>query len=662
MSRQIQRGLSATVVVGIGGRGASRAGVACSMWNCGSRRQRKKERVELDIAAGDYTNPLADSAATCPRDGARDLAGPTFEPEATPEAQTQQRSSRKQRKAAKRQEELQRLASPDRHGTLLGPGVQAGEIVKQSWLTKQGRRNRKSWKRRWFVLWSHRQITYHVSPDAPAKRYIPLDNAAISLDTSVGRRENCFGVFVSGYSKSGHSERRLYLICADTPDEMSDWVRAIKTTCSTSSPSQPLAAATDALSVFELIDRARALGITDKALSAAMGRDDLVLLVDGALARQSPTRAMSTSPRSEPIATTSGSPFRSMMFESVDLVDDDTGTAATDVEKLQATDPELHALWVDLAEEGLDSARSNGILLALQDHGLQPDDPRIVLDVAMLQKQSTLSVKDFCYLVTGNLLIDRALHGRLIVANFPSFRQEIEAFKMETEPVDTGKVATYIPQLARVEPNQYGVAVCTIDGQQSFCGEYDVPFSVQSTMKPIAYAMALEEHGEQLVHQKVGREPSGLNFNHRILNEDDIPHNPMINAGAIMISSLIRPDLAVSDRFDVAMDVFTRLAGGRRPGFAQSTYLSEKATADRNFSLLYMMKEVGGFTEGTDVEEALDFYLMMCSIELDCRTMATVAGTLANGGVNPLTGDRIFNARAVRNTLSLMASCGMCAI
>jgi glutaminase len=614
-------------------------------FGCFGKQTRKTTRVEVEFdgcAGGDFDNPLVDG---------REISG------VGQQVHQQHGSSVKQRRAAKKQEKLQHRNSQKSDRQV--PGHQAGEILKQGWLTKQGHR-RKSWKRRWFVLWSRQQISYHSSPDAPPKGTISLDNAALSLDARASGRENCFGVFVSGYSASGHSERRLYLICAETPDEVSEWVRAIKKTASPSLLSQPLAPTTDALSVFELIGRARTLGITDKSLSAAMGRDDLVLLVNDALAKQA--RIPST-PKKVPIAmatTGDSSPFMSTMFESVDSVDDgEPSSEVAEVEKLRVNDPELCALWVGLAEADLQSARSGGILLTLEDHGLQPDDPRILLDVAMLQRQSVVSVKEFRHLVMGNVLIDRALHGRLAVSDFPSFRNEIEAIKLDTEPVDTGKVATYIPQLARVDPNQYGVAVCTIDGQQSFCGDYDVPFSVQSTMKPIAYAMALEEHGERAVHLKVGREPSGLNFNHRILNEDDLPHNPMINAGAIMVSSLIRPDLAVSDRFDVAMNIFTRLAGGRRPGFAQSTYLSEKATADRNFSLLYMIKEVGGFAEGTNVEESLDFYLMLCSIELDCRTMATVAGTLANGGVNPLTGDRIFNARAVRNTLSLMASCGM---
>ena len=97
------------------------------------------------------------------------------------------------------------------------------------------------------------------------------------------------------------------------------------------------------------------------------------------------------------------------------------------------------------------------------------------------------------------------------------------------------------------------------------------------------YAMALEHHGEDKVHQHVGREPSGRNFNARVLNESNLPHNPMINAGAIMTASLVRPDLKLADRWDHVIDTWERLAGGQRPGFAHSTYLSESASADRNW-------------------------------------------------------------------------------
>ena len=242
---------------------------------------------------------------------------------------------------------------------------------------------------------------------------------------------------------------------------------------------------------------------------------------------------------------------------------------------------------------------------------------------------------------------------------FAAFCKDVEAMRDATEPNTAGAPASYIPQLARVDPDQYGVAVCSVDGQRYSCGDSRVPFCVQSTTKPLAYAMALEHFGEEKVHEHVGREPSGRNFNERVLNPEHRPHNPMINAGAIMTSSLVRPDLCLADRWDFVMDTWARLAGGRRPGFANSVYLSESATADRNWCLAYMMQEAEAFPEGTVLKEVLEFYFMLCSIEVDAEQMSVIAATLANGGICPLTGDRVFNARTVRNTLSLMSSCGM---
>ena len=151
----------------------------------------------------------------------------------------------------------------------------------------------------------------------------------------------------------------------------------------------------------------------------------------------------------------------------------------------------------------------------------------------------------------------------------------------------------------------------------------------------------------------------GLNSGAQVLNPEGLPHNPLINAGAIMTAALVRPDLPLPERWDYVVSTWTRLTGGRRPGFANSVYLSESASADRNWCLAYMMQEAGSFPEGTDLKEVLEFYFMLCSIEVDTTAMAAVAGTLANAGVCPLTGDRVFSDTTVRHTLSLMVNCSL---
>ena len=124
---------------------------------------------------------------------------------------------------------------------------------------------------------------------------------------------------------------------------------------------------------------------------------------------------------------------------------------------------------------------------------------------------------------------------------------QIQDIYHETKRVETGKVATYIPQLARVNPDYFGISVCTVDGQRFDIGDTDIPFSAQSTSKPITYAIACELRGEEHVHNHVGREPSGRNFNELVLNPDSLPHNPLINSGAIMCASLIKPESSMAE-------------------------------------------------------------------------------------------------------------------
>lgn len=294
--------------------------------------------------------------------------------------------------------------------------------------------------------------------------------------------------------------------------------------------------------------------------------------------------------------------------------------------------------------------------------GLLRDDPRLSKFFSTLDRfedgRITPERLEAC-VETSSVLIERALSGQLIIPRFSDFTDELAQIFEQVRHVKDGNVAKYIPQLAGVSPDKFGVSVCTIDGQRFAVGDTRETFSVQSTSKPVTYCLALEEHGEAKVHSHVGREPSGVSFNALTLNSMKRPHNPMINSGAIMSCALVRPELSAADRFDYVLDRWARLCGGARPIFNNSVYLSEKATADRNFALAYFMRESGAFPEGIDLSDILDFYFQCCSIELTADQFAVGAATLANGGVCPTTGERVFNNLAVKNCLSLMASCGM---
>ena len=159
--------------------------------------------------------------------------------------------------------------------------------------------------------------------------------------------------------------------------------------------------------------------------------------------------------------------------------------------------------------------------------------------------------------------------------------------------------------------------------------------------------------------QFIGQEPSGNNFNEICLDTNLKPHNPMINAGAIMAASLIKPDMNLADRFDFIQSLFRRLAGGLYVGFNNSIYLSERAAADRNFALGNYMMDHDCFPSGIDLKESLEFYFQLCSMETSPNAHAVMAATLANGGICPITGEKVLSPDAVKHTLSLMLSCGM---
>ena len=279
----------------------------------------------------------------------------------------------------------------------------------------------------------------------------------------------------------------------------------------------------------------------------------------------------------------------------------------------------------------------------LQRSGLQSDDPRIA--EALARHNSSL--------------IRRAVEGNLAVPDFPALASDLDRMYAGLLPVRSGAVASYIPQLRRVDPEQLAIAVCTVDGQRFSAGDAWTAFCLQSVSKTVSYCLALEEHGPDVVHRQVGREPSGQSFNELALNPQGLPHNPMVNAGAIMTSSLIRPELDIADRFDHVAATWARLAGGARVGFNNAVYLSERQTADRNFALGYSMRESGAFAPGTDLQQTLEFYFQGCSIEVNAEMLAVAAASLANAGVCPLTEDPVFSPGTVQSCLSLMSSCGM---
>lgn len=219
-----------------------------------------------------------------------------------------------------------------------------------------------------------------------------------------------------------------------------------------------------------------------------------------------------------------------------------------------------------------------------------------------------------------------------------------------------GEVATYIPELATANTSWFGICVATADGHVYEVGDSRQEFTIQSISKPFVYGLAMEDRGTEAVNQRIGVEPTGDAFNSISLEPGSgRPLNPMINAGAITASSLIK-GRSDEDRQQRLLDFFSQYAG-RSLSLDEKTYLSEKETGHRNRAIGHMLRNFGIIEE--DPERALDLYFRQCSILVNCRDLALMAATLACGGVHPVTRERAVRRDLVGNILSVMSTCGM---
>ncbi|CAD5218157.1 unnamed protein product [Bursaphelenchus okinawaensis] len=322
---------------------------------------------------------------------------------------------------------------------------------------------------------------------------------------------------------------------------------------------------------------------------------------------------------------------------------------------------------------GKDEASIGRLVSVLKSLGLREDDPRLIPTMEKIKeydhnmnddfdvKRYRLPRDQFKDCIHPSIsLISQALRNELIVPSWKEFTDKITEIFEDCRTCVEGNVATYIPQLARQDPNRWGLSVCTIDGQRFSIGDAKTPFCFQSVSKAFNYAIVSSDLGSDYVHQFVGHEPSGRLFNEICLDANGKPHNPMINAGAIVVTSLLKNGICMADRYDFAFNEYKKLAGGDYIGFNNATFLSERETACRNFALSFFMMENKCFPPGIQqLREELDLYFQLCSLETHCESAAVMAATLANGGVCPTTGDVCIDSRPCRDVLSLMYSCGM---
>ena len=220
---------------------------------------------------------------------------------------------------------------------------------------------------------------------------------------------------------------------------------------------------------------------------------------------------------------------------------------------------------------------------------------------------------------------------------------------------DSGAVADYIPELKRANPDHFGIALVTIDGHLYEVGDSAVPFTIQSVSKAFVFALALEMVGEERVAAAIGVEPSGEAFNSIRLTNDNRPFNPMVNAGAIACSGLIH-QVDGTAAFEHIREKLSQFAG-RDLDVDDAVHASETITGNRNRAIAWLLCNYA-VIQG-DVDAVLDTYFRQCAVLVTARDLAVMAATLANRGINPVTGIQVITPNVVARTLSVMTSSGM---
>ena len=218
-----------------------------------------------------------------------------------------------------------------------------------------------------------------------------------------------------------------------------------------------------------------------------------------------------------------------------------------------------------------------------------------------------------------------------------------------------GEVATYIPELANVNPKDFALSIVTVNGDEYKFGDYNKVFSIQSISKVISLIMALNDNSIDEVFEKVGTEPTKYKFN-SLIPIDDIAANPFINAGAITTSSLIKgKDL--DEKFNRVIAKIKKLSNSNNITFLEEIYKSEMETTDINRSISYYLRSKKIFS--LDAEEVLDLYIRNCSIGMNSTELAHIGALLANGGKDLVNNAEIISKDSVKIVLAQMASCEM---
>lgn len=222
-----------------------------------------------------------------------------------------------------------------------------------------------------------------------------------------------------------------------------------------------------------------------------------------------------------------------------------------------------------------------------------------------------------------------------------------------------GKVATYIPELAKADPDALGIHIVDLEGNEFCAGEYHTQFTIQSVSKVITLICALMDKGKDVVFSKVGSEPSADSFNSIVKLETRNSHkplNPFINAGAIVCTSLVAGDNGI-EKFDRVHQMIKTMADNPHIEVNYHVYNSEKLTGNTNRAIAYYLK--GANIIERDVEDVLDAYFKLCSIEVTVKDVAKMAAVIANQGVAPWSNERLIPQNVNQIVQAMMMTCGL---
>jgi glutaminase len=220
---------------------------------------------------------------------------------------------------------------------------------------------------------------------------------------------------------------------------------------------------------------------------------------------------------------------------------------------------------------------------------------------------------------------------------------------------EKGKTASYIPELACVDPSNFGVYIASLTEGSFGIGDYEKKFSIQSIAKVLSLVLAYKLQGEK-IWKRLGVEPSGTRFNSLIQLENDngIPRNPFINAGALVICDILLSQL--KDPKPDMLRFVKSLTADCNIDYSQTIAKSEKSVGYRNIALCNFIKSFGNIEN--EPEQVLDFYFDLCSLEADCQTLAELFLFLANHGISPHSGQRIITASQSKRINAIMQTCG----